>query len=436
MEGHKRSLPIAMGHRAKDPKGEKVVGRRPSGQHVVFGGLSALAVSLVFLFFVSHVGACRSARGLMGGPLEPLLHFYLPPPPPPPFTPPVYPPVVLRVNSCSLGSGPRIRWRSDGRCGANFPLASKAPSECDPDSDRPCCSDYGYCGNSLSHCTCPDCVDFRSVIREPSCYYSFENEVGFLESPNFPNQYPPGRDCCYDIVRPSRRHCGVKLTVIALDVGKGEEEGFCQRDWLTLPSCVPETGTRICGNDTGQVYQYLFQPGASAIRFVFHSSERTEGRKGFRIRYELITSCPGPYQTQNPPISTIPGTSRGPGSAGAPCYTRITDSRGTINTPYHPKMYPDNLDCVYEFIKTSPDICGIRMATVNFDMDHPLMTVFGGACTDFLHLPSCGFLCGKINFSWVVAFQPGATSLKFHFHSDESQNFLGFLINFEQVTDC
>ncbi|KAK7083689.1 hypothetical protein SK128_022856, partial [Halocaridina rubra] len=172
--------------------------------------------------------------------------------------------------------------------------------------------------------------------------------------------------------------------------------------------------------------QYLYQPGSTSIRFVFHASEMPESRKGFRIRYDVLTSCPGPYQTQNPPISPIPGTS------GAPCYTRITDTRGTINTPYHPKKYPENLDCVYEFIRTSQDICGVRMATVTFDMDNPLMTIFGGACTDFLHLPSCGFLCGKINFSWVVAFQPGATSLKFHFHSDESQGFLGFLINFEQ----
>ncbi|XP_069974043.1 protein SpAN isoform X2 [Penaeus vannamei] len=335
---------------------------------------------------------------------------------------------LTTVEGCR--TGPRIRWRTDGRCGANFPLPTMAPSECDPDSDRPCCSDYGYCGNSLSHCSCPDCIDFRNVIREPSCYYSFEGETGVLESPNFPNQYPPGRECCYDIVRPSPRHCGVKLTVEALDVGRGEEDGFCQRDWLSLPSCVPERGTRICGNETGQVYHYLFQPGAEAIRFVFHAGEAHEGRRGFRIRYEVMTTCPGPYQTQNPPISTIPGTS------GAPCYTRITDSRGTINTPYYPKKYPESLDCVYEFIRSGEEVCGIKMQTVNFEMENPVMTFFGGACTDFLHLPSCGFLCGKINFSWVAEYQPGATSLKFHFHSDEATGYLGFLVSFEQVTQC
>lgn len=62
-------------------------------------------------------------------------------------------------------------------------------------------------------------------------------------------------------------------------------------------------------------------------------------------RYDVLTTCPGPYQTQNLPISLIPGTT------GAPCYTRIVDSRGTINTPYHPKPYPENLDCIYEFVR-------------------------------------------------------------------------------------
>ena len=50
------------------------------------------------------------------------------------------------------------------------------------------------------------------MIREAECYYSLEGESGYLESPNFPLEYPLGRECCYDIQRPSLRHCGVKLT--------------------------------------------------------------------------------------------------------------------------------------------------------------------------------------------------------------------------------
>ncbi|XP_076036503.1 neuropilin-1a-like isoform X2 [Oratosquilla oratoria] len=336
----------------------------------------------------------------------------------------------LAVTASGCRSGPYMRWRADGRCGVNFPLADGSLSECNPESDRPCCSDYGYCGNSPSHCRCAACIDYRDIPREPTCTFVLKGETGVMESPHFPKPYLPSRECCYNILRPSSEYCGVQLTVLSLDVGRPEEGGFCQRDWVSMPSCVPERGTRICGNTTGQIYQYLFQPDATAIRLVFHAGDLTEGRTGFRIRYELLKTCFGPYQTQDPPVSSIPGT------GGAGCYTRITDTRGTINTPYHPKKYPNGLDCVYEFVRSSPEVCGIRMQSTSFEVEPPIMTYQGGACLDFLHLPSCGFLCGKLDFTWIAEYQPGATSLKFHFHSDEKTGHTGFLVRFEQTKKC
>ena len=44
------------------------------------------------------------------------------------------------------------------------------------------------------------------------------------------------------------------------------------------------------------------------------------------------------------------------------------------------------------------------------------------------------FLISKC--SGFARYQPGATSLEFHFHSDESTNLSGFLISFEQVYNC
>ena len=59
------------------------------------------------------------------------------------------------------------KWRYDRGCGENNPLPDGTPGECDPDGDRPCCSDwrYGYCGNLISYCLCTDCVDY-SVLRQ------------------------------------------------------------------------------------------------------------------------------------------------------------------------------------------------------------------------------------------------------------------------------
>jgi len=54
------------------------------------------------------------------------------------------------------------KWRTDGRCGPTK-LLNGMPGECDPDSDFPCCSKYGWCGKLKDHCECPECVDYRIV---------------------------------------------------------------------------------------------------------------------------------------------------------------------------------------------------------------------------------------------------------------------------------
>ena len=55
-------------------------------------------------------------------------------------------------------------WRLDGRCGEGFPYASDPSSTatCDAFGIYPCCSDYGYCGNTNRHCHCPECTDYRT----------------------------------------------------------------------------------------------------------------------------------------------------------------------------------------------------------------------------------------------------------------------------------
>ena len=48
-----------------------------------------------------------------------------------------------------------------GRCGPNGPKKNGKEAICNPNSDDPCCSEYGFCGHSDGHCKCPNCVDYR-----------------------------------------------------------------------------------------------------------------------------------------------------------------------------------------------------------------------------------------------------------------------------------
>jgi len=55
------------------------------------------------------------------------------------------------------------KWRTDGRCGHEFPLPDESgkPGECDPNSDFFCCSKWGFCGSEAVHCSCPECVNYK-----------------------------------------------------------------------------------------------------------------------------------------------------------------------------------------------------------------------------------------------------------------------------------
>merc|ERR1711962_1554108 len=67
-----------------------------------------------------------------------------------------FPPVAPVFTSTGL-------YRSDGKCGAAFPLEDGTPAECDPNSEYWCCSEHGFCGGTQEHCYCDTCVNYRPV---------------------------------------------------------------------------------------------------------------------------------------------------------------------------------------------------------------------------------------------------------------------------------
>ncbi|CAL4151692.1 unnamed protein product, partial [Meganyctiphanes norvegica] len=85
---------------------------------------------------------------------------------------------VSTPTRLSYGTG-SAQWRDDERCGSKNdpngnPLRFLAPNgrvaECDPRSDKPCCSAWGYCGSGMDgnghqYCNCPTCTDHRRAVK-------------------------------------------------------------------------------------------------------------------------------------------------------------------------------------------------------------------------------------------------------------------------------
>ena len=69
------------------------------------------------------------------------------------------------------------KWRYDGKCGIHYLLPDGTPAQCDPEGDKPCCSDIhrGECGNTTEHCDCgnthlggsiwKECFDYRPIYN-------------------------------------------------------------------------------------------------------------------------------------------------------------------------------------------------------------------------------------------------------------------------------
>ena len=77
-------------------------------------------------------------------------------------------PQIFTLN-ITIGDGDSrksdIRHRTDGRCGPDFRLGDGSPAECNPESERSCCSPGGWCGKTKWHCLCPTCIDYK--LRGP-----------------------------------------------------------------------------------------------------------------------------------------------------------------------------------------------------------------------------------------------------------------------------
>ena len=66
-------------------------------------------------------------------------------------------------------SGGTQKWRYDGKCGSKFRLPDGTLGQCNPDGDKPCCSDdwYGECGNTTEHCSCRNyCINYTRLYRD------------------------------------------------------------------------------------------------------------------------------------------------------------------------------------------------------------------------------------------------------------------------------
>lgn len=114
-----------------------------------------------------------------------------------------------------------------------------------------------------------------------------------IQSPNYPKNYPPDRDCVYDLKASEFAKCDQEFHLQFLDFQLEASEG-CEKDYVRVGP-----GSIYCGNSIG-IRKY---PGHNkSLKLIFHSDKNTTA-KGFRI---LVTTLPCVEDTTASKIQEIP----------------------------------------------------------------------------------------------------------------------------------
>lgn len=117
-------------------------------------------------------------------------------------------------------------YRTDGRCGSNYPLENGQASQCPTEEilwddgtigTRPCCSQAGYCGSAEDNfCTCSLCMDYNIFERDDwESLYRYDGACRDTSSSSDPDVKaicPPSEAQWWDSTAEARPCCNDDMT--------------------------------------------------------------------------------------------------------------------------------------------------------------------------------------------------------------------------------
>uniref|UniRef100_H2ZHT4 Metalloendopeptidase n=1 Tax=Ciona savignyi TaxID=51511 RepID=H2ZHT4_CIOSA len=244
-----------------------------------------------------------------------------------------------------------------------------------------------YCGTSLPpQITSTDSriwMKFRSTSNyngngfrlryEAVCGGNIRKNSGQIQSPNYPDDYRPGKECIWSVVvdegfqvglsfqafkvRPRYLNAGIVVLITLVQV---ERHDTCAYDYLEVrdgPSADSELIGRFCGSDrpddieaTGNTLWIKFVSDASVNKAGFAASF-------FKERDECADSNGGCQQQCVNTLGSFkcgcyPGyeLSRDGVTCEAACGGYVTTSDGEITSPNWPREYPTNKQCIWQIV--------------------------------------------------------------------------------------
>ncbi|KAJ0033549.1 hypothetical protein NQD34_000656 [Periophthalmus magnuspinnatus] len=287
-------------------------------------------------------------------------------------------------------------------------------------------------------------IEFRSssnwvgkgfaAIYEAICGGDITKDSGQIQSPNYPDDYRPSKECVWRISVSEGYHVGLSFQAFEI-----ERHDSCAYDYLEVRDGPLDTSPligRFCGYDKPEDVR-----STSHTLWMKFVSDGTVNKAGFAANFfkeEDECAKPDNGGCEQRCVNTLgsfkcacdPGFEIAPDkkSCEAACDGLLSKLNGTISTPGWPKEYPPNKNCVWQVV--APTQYRISMQFEAFELEgnevckYDYVEVRSGLSSDSkLHGKYCGTEVPEVITSQY-------NNMRIEFKSDNTISKKGFKAHF------
>ncbi|XP_019738360.1 bone morphogenetic protein 1-like isoform X1 [Hippocampus comes] len=296
-----------------------------------------------------------------------------------------------------------------------------------------------HCLNTLGsyRCACDPGYELaadRSSCETAACGGFLTEMNGSLTTPGWPKEYPPNKNCVWQLVAPVQ----YRITLV-FDVFETEGNDVCKYDYVEVrsgASANSELHGKFCGAEKPEAIASLH----NNLRVEF-KSDNTVSKRGFKAHFfsdmdecsqenggcqhECVNTM-GSYRCQCRSGYMLHDNKRDCKEAG--CDLALNGASGTVSSPNWPEKYPSKKACTWT-LSTTPGH-RIRLAFDDIDMEAHLecaydhLEIFDGSD---VRAPRLVRICGTRKPSPVIS---SDNALFLRFFSDNSVQKRGFLASY------
>uniref|UniRef100_A0A8C6T2M0 Metalloendopeptidase n=1 Tax=Neogobius melanostomus TaxID=47308 RepID=A0A8C6T2M0_9GOBI len=273
-----------------------------------------------------------------------------------------------------------------------------------------------------------------AAVYEAICGGDITKDSGQIQSPNYPDDYRPSKECVWRISVSEGYNVGLSFQAFEI-----ERHDSCAYDYLEVRDGPLETSPligRFCGYDKPEDVR-----STSHTLWMKFVSDGTVNKAGFAANFfkeEDECAKPDNGGCEQRCVNTLgsfkcacdPGFELAPDkkSCEAACGGLLSKLNGTISTPGWPKEYPPNKNCVWQVV--APTQYRISMQFETFDLEgnevckYDYVEVRSGLSSDSkLHGKYCGTEVPEVITSQY-------NNMRIEFKSDNTVSKKGFKAHF------